>query len=190
MSARRWRLSAAALLGGCGGASAGQSDPQACSPVEAPASAVAAEGLEGRYAVRLIATAGDKRGAAVEGRLELMPQDSAYRTMERADGSADTTFRFPLYGTADLDFAAVGASVPGDPGAADPLGPGVLVIERPGGVMLRLGSEANRRGLRRFDGGYTVLQVQQVTDRGFAGTWRSAVGLEESGGHFCAVQTG
>jgi hypothetical protein len=33
-----------------------------------------------------------------------------------------------------------------------------------------------------------VLQVQRVTDEGFAGTWRSAVGLEESGGHFCAVR--
>ena len=189
MNHRRWPLSVAALLGGCGGANAGQSDPQGCSPVEAPAATVAADGLEGQYTVRLLSTAGDKRGAAVEGRLELMAQDSAYRTMERADGLADTTFRFPLYGTAAVDFAAVGAAVPGDPGASDPAGPGVLVIERPGGVMLRLGSDANRRGVRRFDGGYTVLQVQQVTEEGFAGTWRSAVGLEESGGHFCAVKT-
>ena len=64
----------------------------------------------------------------------------------------------------------------------------MLVIERPGRLMLRVGSESNRRGVRRFDGGYTVLQVQQITDGGFTGTWRSAVGLEESGGHFCAVK--
>jgi hypothetical protein len=189
MSAATWRVGAAALLAACGGANAGQSDPQACSPVEAVDSSLGATGLDGEYAVRLIATSGAKRGAAAEGRLQLMAQDSAYRSMERADGSADTTFSFPLYGTAEVDFAAVGATIPGDPGSSDPLSPGVLVIERPGGVMLRFGSEANRRGVRRFDGGYTVLQVQQVTDQGFAGTWRSAVGLEESSGHFCAART-
>lgn len=188
MSAATRRLVATVLLGACGGANAGQSDPQACSPVEGVGSDVAADGLGGAYTVRLIATSGAKRGAAAEGRIELMPQDSAYRTLERADGTPDTTFSYPLYGTAAVDFAAVGATTPGDPGSSDPLSPGVLVIQRRGGVMLRFGSEANRRGVRRFDGAYTVLQVQEVTDRGFAGTWRSAVGLEESSGHFCAVK--
>lgn len=179
---------AAGLLAACAGANAGQADPQACAPVEAAASDLEAAGLGGGYTLRLVATSGAKQGAAVGGRLDLMSQDSAYRTMERADGSTDTTFSFPLYGTAEADFAAVGATVPGDPGSSDPASPGVLVIQRPGGVMLRLGSDANRRGVRRFDGGYTVLQVQQITEEGFAGTWRSAVGLEESGGHFCAVE--
>ena len=62
----------------------------------------------------------------------------------------------------------------------------MLVIERPGQLMLRVGSEANRTGVRRFDGAYTVLRVQQVTDKGFAGTWESGVDMDESGGHFCA----
>jgi hypothetical protein len=68
----------------------------------------------------------------------------------------------------------------------DPESPGVLVIERPGQVLLRVGSEANRRGVRRFDGAFTVLRVLQVTDQGFAGAWESGVGLDRSGGHFCA----
>ena len=187
MSAAIRHLSAIVLIAAGGGANAEQADPQACAPVAAPASVTATD-LAGEYTVRLIATSGTKEGAATGGRLALMDQDSAYRSVERSDGSVDTTFSFPLYGTAEVDFAAVGATVPGDPRSTDPLSPGVLVIERPGGVMLRMGSEANRRGVRRFDGGYTVLQVQQVRDDGFAGTWRSGVGLEESGGHFCAVK--
>lgn len=189
MSAVTRHLGAVALLAACGGASAGQADPQPCAPVDAPASDVAATGLEGQYTVRLIATSGAKEGASTGGRLALMEQDSAYRSVERADGSVDTTFSFPLYGTAEVDFASVGAVTPGDAGSTDPLSPGILVIERTGGVMLRVGSEANRRGVRRFDGGYTVLEVQEITDQGFAGTWRSGVGLEQSGGHFCAVET-
>jgi hypothetical protein len=182
-----WRIGATVLLAACGGANAEQSNPQACAPVEA-ASEVDAGGLAGEYSVRLIATSGAKRGAAIDGRLALMAQDSAYRTYEGADGAIDTTVSFPLYGTAEADFEAVGASVPGDPASSDPLSPGVLVIERPGRVMLRLGSVANRRGLVRYDGAFTALQVQQVTDSGFAGTWRSGVGVQESGGHFCALK--
>ena len=188
MSGAIRHLGATALIAACGGANAGQADPQACAPVETPASDVAATGLAGEYTVRLIATSGTKEGATTGGRLALMEQDSAYRSLTRSDGSVDTTFSFPLYGTAEVDFAAIGATAPGDLRSTDPLSPGVLVIQRPGGVMLRMGSEANRRGVRRFDGAYTVLQVQQVSKEGFAGTWRSGVGLEESGGHFCAVK--
>jgi hypothetical protein len=188
MRAAIWHLGASVLLAACGGANAGQAGPQACAPVDSAETELTAEALEGEYTLRLVATSGEKQGATADGRLELMEQDSAYRVMERTDGSADTTFSFPLYGSAEVDFAAVGATTPGDPGSSDPQSPGVLVIERPAGVMLRVGSEANRRGVRRFDGGYTVLQVLKVTEQGFAGTWRSAVGLEQSGGHFCAVK--
>jgi hypothetical protein len=181
-------LGAIALLAGCSGASAEQADPQPCAPVEAPATDLAATHLAGRYALRLIATSGAKEGASADGRLALMEQDSAYRGVERADGSVDTTYSLPLYGTAEAAFASIGATIPGSAASSDPLSPGVLVIQRPRGVMLRLGSEANRRGVRRFDGAYTVLQVQQITDQGFAGIWRSGVGLEESGGHFCAAK--
>lgn len=181
-------LGALALLAACGGAKAEQADPQACAPIEAPDPGVEAVGLAGEYSVRLIATSGTKEGGSAGGRLALMEQDSAYQSLERPDGSVDTTFTYPLYGSAEVEFAAVGATVPGDPGSSDPLSPGVLVIERPGGVLLRVGSDANRRGMRRFDGSYTVLEVQQVTEAGFAGTWRSGVGLEQSAGYFCAAK--
>jgi hypothetical protein len=176
------------LLAACAGAKGDQADPQVCGPVKTPAEAVAADGLDGEYTLRLVATAGARRGATAEGRLALLTQDSAYRSHQLPDGSTDSTYSFPQYGTARMDFSAVGAVVPGDPGSADPSSPGVLVIQRPGRVMLRVGSEANRRGMRRFDGAFTVLQVQQVTDGGFAGTWRSGVGTQESSGHFCAVR--
>jgi len=181
-----WHIGGVLLLAGCSGANAGQSDPQPCTPVESAAATVSADGLAGEYNLKLVATSGAKRGTTAAGPLTLMPHDSAYRSLESAGGSSDTTFTLPLYGTTELDFASVGAVAPGDPVSSDPASPGVLVMEGAGRVMLRMGSEANRRGVRRFDGGYTALQVQQVTDTGFAGTWRSGVGLEESGGHFCA----
>lgn len=178
------------LLAACAGAKGDQADPQACGPVEQAAGSVTADGLGGKYTLRLVSTAGPTQSATTDGRLELLTQDSAYRSHQLPDGSTDSTFTFPQYGTAHVDFSAVGAVIPGDPTSADPSSPGVLVIQRPGQVMLRVGSEANRRGMRRFDGAYTVLEVRQVTDDGFAGTWRSGVGTQESGGHFCAVKAG
>jgi len=180
-----WRSGALVLLAGCGSANAGQSDPQPCAPIEAPSAEVDAGKLGGQYTVRMVATAGGKRGSTAEGRMELMPYPGGHRS-DSSGGSSDTTY--PLYGTAELDFASVGAVVPGDPGSSDSLSPGVLVIERPGRVMLRVGSEANRRDVVRFDGAFTALQVTQVTDQGFAGTWRSGVGTESSEGHFCAAR--
>ncbi len=179
MSAAR-RIGALALLAACGGANSGQSNPQPCAPVEAPSAAVEATKLGGSFDVRMVATAGAKRGGTAEGRLELRPHTGAHGS----SGGSETAY--PLSGTADLDFAAVGAVVPGDPGSSDLLSPGVLVLERDGRVMLRVGSEANRQDVVRFDGAFTALQVTQVTEDGFAGTWRSGVGLEGSEGHFCA----
>ena len=82
----------------------------------------------------------------------------------------------PFYGTPSVDFAAVGAVATGRSEVLrSRSAPGVLVIDGPERLMLRVGSEANRKDVRRFDGAYTALQVQQVTDKGFAGTWRSGV---------------
>ncbi len=182
-----WRISGVILLAGCGGANAGQSDPKPCAPVaDLVDSAVDASRLGGEFVLHLVATSGDKPGGSSGGPLKLMPHDSAHRRLELPDGSRSSTYTLPLYGTTAVDFAAVGAVAPGDPASTDPDSPGVLVIERPGQVMLRVGAEANRRGVRRFDGAFTVLRVQQVTDAGFAGTWESGVGTDLSGGHFCA----
>jgi hypothetical protein len=183
-----WRIGGVILLAGCGGANAGQSDPQACAPVAATEASMDASRMAGEFALRLVASAGSKRGATAEGRLQLTAQDSAHQRLELPDGSSSPTYTLPLYGTAEIDFAEVGAVAPGDPGSSDPASPGVLVIESPGRVLLRVGSEANRRDVRRFDGAFTVLRVQQVTDEGFAGTWESGVDMDRSGGHFCATR--
>jgi hypothetical protein len=185
-----WRISGVIFLASCGGANAGQSDPQACAPVAATEASMDASRMAGEFVVRLVASAGAKRGATAEGRLQLTPQDSAHRRLKLPDGSSSSTYTLPLAGTAAIDFAAVGAVAPGDPASANPESPGVLVIERPGQVLLRVGSEANRRGVQRFDGAFTVLRVQEVTDAGFAGTWESGVDMERSGGHFCASRAG
>ena len=57
--------------------------------------------------------------------------------------------------------------------------------------MLRLGSDANRLGVVRYDGGYFALTVRSLGPGGFAGTWASGgskagVGAE---GYFCAERT-
>jgi len=181
-----WRIGGVILLAGCRGANAGQSDPQPCAPVAATEAAIDANRMAGEYLVRLVASSGAKRGATAQGRLQLMPHDSANRRLKLPDGSTSSTYTLPLYGTVEIDLVAVGAVAPGDPGSSDPASPGVLVIESPGRVMLRVGSEANRRDVRRYDGAYTVLRVQQVSDDGFAGTWESGVDMDRSGGHFCA----
>ena len=183
----QWRIGALVALTACSGNSAGQSSPQACVPIEAAAdSALGAGDMAGEYALQLVATSGAKRGSTAGGKVRLMAHDREHKSLVLPDGSTSSTYTFPFYGTTNVDLAAVGAVAPGEAGAEDPDAPGVLVIESPGRVMLRLGSEANRAGVRRFDGAFTALQVQQVTEKGFSGTWQSGVAGEQSGGHFCA----
>ncbi len=183
----QWRMGALMALAACGGGNSSGSDPEACAPLEAAADGTLnADGMAGDYSLRLVATSGAKRGATSGGTVHLTAHDSARKHVLLPDGRTSTTYTFPLYGTAEVDLASVGATAPGELGSDDPAAPGVLVIESSTGVLLRLGSEANRTGVRRFDGAYTALQVRQVTDKGFAGTWRSGVATEESGGHFCA----
>jgi hypothetical protein len=118
--------------------------------------------------------------------------DSAARTVVVL-GIRDTTSSFPLVGTSDLDPAAVGAVGTGSLAAEDPDAPGVLLIERhsphaeaPAEIMLRLGAEANRRGVVRYDGGYFALNVRTIDGAGFAGTWSSGGGGAGAEGYFCA----
>ena len=85
-----------------------------------------------------------------------------------------------------MDVEAVAALRPGDLSSRDPQAPGVLVIQEDGGLLMRLGSEANRRGVLRFDGGYTVLRVDRATADGFAGTWSSGQMEVQAAGEFCA----
>ncbi|MBA3345375.1 MAG: hypothetical protein H0T44_08760 [Gemmatimonadales bacterium] len=159
---------------------------EACAPVTSELSPGDSAGaLAGEYRLRLVATSGAAKDSATEGRLRLRP----YLGLPRG-----TTSGHPLFGEAEIELGLVGAVEPGDIASDDPEAPGVLAIRRlprggeraPAEIMLRLGSEANRRGVRRFDGGYTVLQLREITDRGFAGSWRSGAPQPRSGGFFCA----
>jgi hypothetical protein len=157
-----------------------------------PRTASAAE-LAGDYRLHLTATAGGSDGQATDGTLTLRPiDDSASREIVLL-GLRDTTSHAPLAGTTDLDPAAVGATRTGSLAAESPEAPGVLVIERrpvraDAGteIMLRLGADANRRGVARYDGGYFALNVRAIDPDGFAGSWASGSGIASTQGYFCA----
>jgi hypothetical protein len=190
-SMRGWLLG---LLLGCS-PPPGSAAPQECGPVESELGPGAtADALVGEYQLRMIATSGPKSGSAVVGRLRLQPHDSSMRRLSYAGGARDTVITAPLYGAAELDPSEVGAVYAGDLSSLDPTQPGVVVFQSSAGagggprIMLRLGSEANRRDQVRFDGAYTVLRVRRVSDDEFAGSWDSGVPLPRSGGHFCATR--
>lgn len=189
----RWVLSAGVLVG-CSGA-AGKATPEECAPVTAQSPAGTAIPPAGEYQLRLVATSGAKTGEATEGALSLQPQPDALRYRTRLGGTVDTSVVHPLYGSTDLDLGAVDAVSVGSTRSKDPMQPGVLVVERYATgdnasteIVIRLGSEANRRDRQRFDGGYTVLRVQEVSDQGMAGTWASGITAERAAGYFCAVR--
>jgi hypothetical protein len=171
--------------------------PEACAPVSAALPAAAsAEGLAGEYRLNLVASSGPRKGSAAEGTLWLEPQDSSRRYRMGLGGRVDSTVLHPLMGSTDLDLNPVHAVSVGRTDSRDPEQPGVLVIERharPGKaphaeITMRLGSDANRSGQIRFDGGYTALRVQKVGPHGFAGSWSSGVTGERAAGYFCATR--
>lgn len=137
--------------------------------------------LEGRFQLRMSADKGPLAGQAAFGELALVRRDSA---------------GVPLYGWTSLDPAAVGAHRLGDPGSRDPAAPGVLVLtsyraadtQAGTSVTLRLGSQANRSDIIRFDGAYTALHVRGIDRDAFGGDWASGVEGPEASGSFCAVR--
>lgn len=151
----------------------------------------------GRYRLTLVAdaSAADASAADASGAARLVT--SGLLTLRRQgpqkeDPKSPDDPSTPLYGYTDIDPRLVGAHRVGDPASKDPLAPGVLVLEREEYgqriVTLRLGSQANRRDLVRYDGAYTVLRVRKIDKGGFAGSWRSGGGLDLSvtTGYFCA----
>lgn len=185
-------LLAAAACAGCmasnpgesveGGGAAPRADAASCMPVERSlASGATMAGMAGRYDLVLVRP-GD-RPAAADGSVTLRDQPSGSQEIWGAST--------PLLGSTDVELDAVGALKVGDPMSEDPEAPGVLVLEqdRSDGrsVILRLGSEANRRDQLRFDGAYTVLRVHRIDADGFSGSWESGSSDVRSLGHFCAV---
>ncbi|HET7231560.1 MAG TPA: hypothetical protein VFJ16_16240 [Longimicrobium sp.] len=153
----------------------------------------------GEYTLTLMAMAGTRSGARTRGLLRLRPtsrDDRSPRTGKTASAGAIAT---PLYGTAELDWRAVGAPMadffePSDtvhpaPTLDDPVYPGVLVLARGGDVVLSIGSVFNRRdGSQWMDGAGIGLRVRGSDARGFWGTC-DAFGIVRNGsGYFCAVR--
>jgi hypothetical protein len=180
----------------CRSQSSGTS-PEACSPVPAALPATgSADGLAGEYRLSLVASSGPRKDGAVEGALWLEPQDSSRRYRTGLGGRVDSTILHPLRGGTDVDLSRVYAVSVGRTDSRDPEQPGVLVIERHARsgkapqteITMRLGSDANRAGQVRFDGGYTALRVRKVGPAGFAGSWASGLTGERAGGYFCATR--
>jgi len=156
-----------------------------------------AEGLAGEYRLHLVTTAGPDSGASARGRLTLRELPDSLQEPPPMLGIRDTTTRYPLAGLAELDREALGATNTGALASTDPAAPGVLLIERhparpaaPAELLLRLGADANRRGVVRYDGGYFALTIRRLDRGGFAGTWASGALGRSTAGYFCAERTG
>ena len=138
--------------------------------------------LDGDYAIVLTARSGEKSGEKTHGELQLVSRDS---------------IGVPFYGWTDVQLDEIGAYRLGDPFSTDRLAPGVLVLTSPdpaspgqvGSVTLRIGSQANRSDIIRFDGAYTALYVRWIEADAFGGDWASGISGPEAEGEFCAVRT-
>jgi len=131
---------------------------------------------------------------AVEGSLILLTQVDSLRQFQGSTGDPIPGVTVPLFGSTDVNIESVGAVRVGTLSSQDPASPGVLVIESETGaapsILLRLGSDANRRDLVRFDGGYTVLNVEEITAESFGGIWSSGARGLSSAGFFCVTPGG
>lgn len=161
--------------------------PESCAPVDEPRlEGVDAESLAGEYTIEVVAMSGEAAGSSAEGRLWLRPNPPDLRSIRSAGGGERTDAAAPLYGWTDLPLESVGAVRIGDPESDDPQAPGVLVVTYGNSITLRLGSEANRRDVLRFDGGFTALRVRRAGAESFAGSWASGVQGTDAEGYFCA----
>lgn len=185
----------AALAVGC--ANRGQrAGPPPCAPFERPrtldAEAIAA--LAGDYSLTLVATSGERSGQIARGTATLFENPDRLRNLIGASGNAMLGVVVPFYGAADIDVTEVGALPLGTTNSNDPLQPGVLVIQNSRddttaqSLVMRLGSETNRRNAVPFDGGYTVLRVRLVGPNSILGSWASGTVTEVAAGFFCAVR--
>jgi hypothetical protein len=169
--------------------------PPACLPAVGSLEADASlEGRTGEYLLTMVEKSDTIQPRSEEGSLTLLPQSEDLRQFRGSAGASIPGVDSPLYGSTDIRVEGVGAVRVGDLSSLDTAAPGVLVIESRTGVgptiLLRFGSDANRRELVRFDGGFTVLSVDEITDEAFLGTWSSGTRGPASGGFFCARLSG
>ena len=148
----------------------------------------------GVYSLTLVATSGERSGQIARGTATLFENPDRLRHLIDASGNPMLGVVVPFYGAADIDVTEVGALPLGTTTSNDPLQPGVLVIQNSPddttvrSLVMRLGSETNRRNAVPFDGGYTVLRVRLVGPDSFLGSWASGTVTEVAAGFFCAVR--
>jgi len=185
-------VGAPAALGACAHLRAHRGPDAACRRVPDAALPAGASTtlMRGDFVLTMVATSGPQSGRSADGRLSLVPQDSA---LQAGDGATQ-----PLRGTATIALETVGAVRMGDLAATAPDAPGVAVYEQRAAagtptVLLRFGNESNARGPQAFDAGHTTGYVRQITPDGFAGGWSSSAGSvfppRHAEGYFCAVRT-
>lgn len=150
------------------------------------------DSLTGDWRLTMVASAGPMAGRQAEGTMTLQVRDPGVRRM---DVPGTTVVTVPAIGSTDIALEQVGAVRIGNLQSSDPMQPGlgIWVSEgTDGGVsaVLRIGQEALRTDIVRFDGGYTALYLRQVTGETIRGGWASGVRSQEASGHFCAVRKG
>ncbi len=171
--------------------------PPPCAPFEGtPAlDAAAIARLSGDFFLTLVATSGTRSGNTAHGTTTLFDNPDPLRRLAGIGGNPVPGVTVPFYGTADIDVTEVGALPMGSTTSDDPLQPGVLVVQDSSddlttarSLILRLGTDVNRRGATPFDGGYTVLRVRHVSPDSILGSWASGTATEVAAGFFCAVR--
>ena len=182
----------AATRVGEAGEGGGAPAPECARPEGALATDGSLEGRVGDYRLTMVEEVDGTPTRRVQGSLVLLTQVESFRQFEGSAGGSIPGVTSPLFGSTDVNVEAVGAVRVGSLSSQDPASPGVLVIESETGtspsILLRLGSDANRRDVVRFDGGYAVLTVVEITAESFSGTWSSGARGPGSEGFFCATQ--
>jgi hypothetical protein len=164
----------------------------ACVPPAGPvANDASLEGRAGEYRLTMVEQVDGSPARTTSGSLTLLAQVESLRQFAGGAGGSIPGVTSPLFGSTDVNVEGVGAVRVGSLSSEDLESPGVLVIESETGagpsILLRLGSDANRRDLVRFDGGYAVLTVVEITEESFSGTWLSGARGPDSEGFFCAT---
>jgi len=182
--------------GGGGDSSAEADNPEAAASTGSTCSAAtrslaagaSLSGRAGEYSLTMVTQGAG--AASVQGELTLLDQSPEMRVFQGSDGGAIPGVVSPLYGTTNIQVVEVGALRIGSLLSGDPSAPGVLVIEsrtaQGPSILVRLGADANRRDMSLFDGGFTVLELSEISGAGFKGTWISGAQGSRTEGHFCA----
>lgn len=184
-----WLVVLALQSAACSGHGGAAVTPSACHPVEGrlPEN-VHWDSLPGSWRLTLVAETGQMASRSVQGTMSLREQLPALKQVNILGAHPVTV---PIIGTADIDLEGVGAVRLGDVLSTDPGHPGLAIWVSEGGgdgvsAILRIGEEAIRGDIVRFDGGYTALYLQHVSASSIRGGWASGVTTKAVTGYFCA----